>query len=134
MKLLFQVPDENEAANYVKVVIPKDKETQVSLRNAMCKNVLFSHLDIDEQKAIFDAMFPVEKKEGEKIIEQGEEGDNFYVSPYIYITLLISNSGHRFGKCRRLCQWPILPDDQRRRIIWRIGSDLRNASCSHCSR
>jgi len=74
-----EVPDENEAANYIKVVIPKDKDTQNQLRNAMCKNVLFSHLDIDEQKSIFDAMFPVEKKAGETIIEQGEEGDNFYV-------------------------------------------------------
>lgn len=36
----------------------------------MCKNVLFSHLDADEEKAIFDAMFPVEKKKGETIIEQ----------------------------------------------------------------
>lgn len=66
----FQVPDENEAANYVKVVIPKDEETQKQLKNTMCKNVLFSHLDIDEQKSIFDAMFPVEKKAGETIIEQ----------------------------------------------------------------
>ncbi|VIO86691.1 Uncharacterized protein BM_BM5277 [Brugia malayi] len=45
----------------------------------MCRNILFSHLEGDEQKAIFDAMFPVEKKKNETIIEQGEEGDNFYV-------------------------------------------------------
>jgi hypothetical protein len=30
----------------------------------------FDNLDIDEQKSIFDAMFPVEKKSGETIIEQ----------------------------------------------------------------
>ncbi|VDK75821.1 unnamed protein product [Onchocerca ochengi] len=74
-----EVPDENEAANYDKVVIPKDDETRRALEAAMCKNILFSHLEGDEQKAIFDAMFPVEKKKGETIIEQGEEGDNFYV-------------------------------------------------------
>uniref|UniRef100_A0AC35U575 cAMP-dependent protein kinase type I-alpha regulatory subunit n=1 Tax=Rhabditophanes sp. KR3021 TaxID=114890 RepID=A0AC35U575_9BILA len=74
-----EVPDENEAANYKKIVIPKNKDTEKSLKAAMCKNVLFAHLDIDEEKAIFDAMFPVEKSKGEKIIEQGEEGDNFYV-------------------------------------------------------
>ncbi|KAI6226494.1 CAMP-dependent protein kinase [Aphelenchoides fujianensis] len=74
-----EVPDENEAANYQKVVIAKDESTQKALRNAMCKNVLFAHLDNDEQRAIFDAMFPVEKKAGETIIEQGEDGDNFYV-------------------------------------------------------
>jgi cAMP-dependent protein kinase regulator len=74
-----EVPDENEAANYKRVIIPKDDAAKHSLRKAMCKNLLFGHLDADEQKAIFDAMFPVEKKQNEIIIEQGEEGDNFYV-------------------------------------------------------
>ena len=36
-------------------------------------------LQKDEQKAIFDAMFPVLKHANETIIEQGEQGDNFYV-------------------------------------------------------
>ncbi|GMT07708.1 hypothetical protein PENTCL1PPCAC_29882 [Pristionchus entomophagus] len=70
-------PDSNE--EYEKVVIPKDDDTRRSLEAAMCKNLLFMHLDIDEKKTIFDAMFSVHKKAGETIIEQGEEGDNFYV-------------------------------------------------------
>ncbi|CEF71393.1 cAMP-dependent protein kinase type I regulatory subunit [Strongyloides ratti] len=86
-----EVPDENEAANYKRVVIPKDPETEKSLRAAMCKNVLFSHLDADEEKAIFDAMFPVEKKKGETIIEQGEEGDNFYVIDSGEVDVYVNN-------------------------------------------
>uniref|UniRef100_A0A1I7SPX3 cAMP-dependent protein kinase regulatory subunit n=1 Tax=Bursaphelenchus xylophilus TaxID=6326 RepID=A0A1I7SPX3_BURXY len=100
-----EVPDENEAANYVKVVIPKDAETQNALKKAMCKNVLFAHLDKDEEKAIFDAMFPVEKKEGETIIQQGEEGDNFYVIDSgkvdVYVNnqyCLTINEGGSFGE------------------------------------
>ncbi|KAI6216055.1 hypothetical protein M3Y94_00458300 [Aphelenchoides besseyi] len=100
-----EVPDENEAANYQKVVIPKDDETQKALRNAMCKNVLFAHLDNDEQKAIFDAMFPVEKKAGETIIEQGEDGDNFYVIDSGAVDVFVNgqycltiNEGGSFGE------------------------------------
>uniref|UniRef100_A0A0N5AIH6 cAMP-dependent protein kinase type I-alpha regulatory subunit n=1 Tax=Syphacia muris TaxID=451379 RepID=A0A0N5AIH6_9BILA len=70
---------ENEAFNCEKVVIPKDEETRRALESVMCKNILFSHLEKDERKAIFDAMFPVVKKKDEVIIKQGEEGDNFYV-------------------------------------------------------
>lgn len=40
------MPDENEAANYDKVVIPKDDETRRALEAAMCKNILFSHLEV----------------------------------------------------------------------------------------
>ncbi|VDK53951.1 unnamed protein product [Anisakis simplex] len=86
-----EVPDENEAANYDKVVIPKDEETRRALEAAMCKNILFSHLEGDEKKAIFDAMFPVEKKKGETIIEQGEEGDNFYVIDSGEVDVFVNN-------------------------------------------
>ena len=50
-----------------------------SLSKAIAKNVLFSHLDENERSDIFDAMFPVNKLPGEMIIQQGDEGDNFYI-------------------------------------------------------
>lgn len=65
-----EVPDENEALNYNRVIIPKDADTQKALMQTMGKNLLFAHLDPEEQKAIFDAMFPVEKVQNETIIEQ----------------------------------------------------------------
>lgn len=50
-----------------------------ALSKAIGKNVLFSHLDENERSDIFDAMFPVNCLPGEAIIQQGDEGDNFYV-------------------------------------------------------
>lgn len=70
---------EEDATNYVKKVIPKDYKTMEALKKAIAKNILFSHLEEDERSDIFDAMFPVETRAGDAIIQQGDEGDNFYV-------------------------------------------------------
>ncbi|XP_023033107.1 cAMP-dependent protein kinase type I regulatory subunit isoform X2 [Drosophila willistoni] len=70
---------EEDAANYVKKVVPKDYKTMNALSKAIAKNVLFAHLDESERSDIFDAMFPVNHTAGENIIQQGDEGDNFYV-------------------------------------------------------
>eukprot|EP00731_Ephydatia_muelleri_P029279 Em0020g923a len=70
---------EEDATNYVKKVIPKDYKTMEALKRSIQKNILFSHLEDDERSDIFDAMFSVEAKAGEAIIQQGDEGDNFYV-------------------------------------------------------
>lgn len=64
---------------FVPQVVPKDYKTMASLSKAIAKNVLFSHLDENERSDIFDAMFPVNCLQGESIITQGDEGDNFYV-------------------------------------------------------
>jgi len=70
---------EEDVAAYVKKVVPKDFKTMASLSKAIAKNVLFSHLDENERSDIFDAMFPVSAIPGEVIIQQGDEGDNFYI-------------------------------------------------------
>ena len=70
---------EEDAASYVKKVVPKDEATMAALEKAIAKNVLFSHLDESERSDIFDAMFAKEANDGEVIIQQGDEGDNFYI-------------------------------------------------------
>lgn len=71
--------NEDDITNYVKKVVPKDDKTMASLSKAIAKNVLFSHLDEQERCDIFDAMFPTSVLVGENIIQQGDEGDNFYI-------------------------------------------------------
>jgi cAMP-dependent protein kinase regulator len=70
---------EEDATSYVKKVVPKDYKTMAALSKAISKNILFAHLDDNERSDIFDAMFPVIHCANETIIQQGDEGDNFYI-------------------------------------------------------
>ncbi|XP_050664462.1 cAMP-dependent protein kinase type I regulatory subunit isoform X2 [Leptidea sinapis] len=70
---------EEDATSYVKKVVPKDYKTMGALSRAIASNVLFTHLDESERADMFDAMFPVQCLVGEKVIQQGDEGDNFYI-------------------------------------------------------
>uniref|UniRef100_A0A8C9TG35 cAMP-dependent protein kinase type I-alpha regulatory subunit n=1 Tax=Scleropages formosus TaxID=113540 RepID=A0A8C9TG35_SCLFO len=65
-----EVYTEEDAASYVRKVIPKDYKTMAALAKAIEKNVLFSHLDDNERSDIFDAMFPVTYIAGETVILQ----------------------------------------------------------------
>ncbi|ELR19474.1 cyclic nucleotidebinding domain containing protein [Acanthamoeba castellanii str. Neff] len=58
---------------------PKSAETQQALEQALKTNVMFSHLERDDRAELFDAMFEVRYGPGDTIINQGDEGDNFYV-------------------------------------------------------
>jgi cAMP-dependent protein kinase regulator len=57
----------------------KEDATKDRLFKAVSKNILFNHLDEDQREVVVDAMFRVEKAEGETIIKQGDDGDNFYI-------------------------------------------------------
>ncbi|XP_022660640.1 cAMP-dependent protein kinase regulatory subunit-like isoform X3 [Varroa destructor] len=82
---------EEDATNYVKKVVPKDYKTMAALSKAIEKNVLFSHLDEKEKSDIFDAMFGVEAKAGETIIQQGDDGDNFYIIDSGTVDIYVNN-------------------------------------------
>ena len=59
--------------------VPKDEETLEALEKAISKNSLFLNLDQDERQNICSAMFLAFAKKGEAIIQQGDEGDVFYI-------------------------------------------------------
>jgi len=73
-------PPKSEESATIRYYIPKSLETQLRLENALKKNIMFAHLEEDQRREIFSAMFEVQFKVGDTIIRQGDEGDNFYVT------------------------------------------------------
>ncbi|KRX76254.1 cAMP-dependent protein kinase regulatory subunit [Trichinella sp. T6] len=90
-----EVYSEEDIANYVKKVVPKDEETKKALEKAMCQNVLFAHLDENEKKYAYNCIFffynVVFANAGEVIIQQGDEGDNFYVIDSGEVEVFVNN-------------------------------------------
>ncbi|NXX14674.1 KAP0 kinase, partial [Podargus strigoides] len=88
-----EVYTEEDAASYVRKVIPKDYKTMAALAKAIEKNVLFAHLDDNERSDIFDAMFPVTYIAGETVIQQGNSQDtvNLGLSPCSAFQVYVNN-------------------------------------------
>ncbi|KAK3285136.1 hypothetical protein CYMTET_7243 [Cymbomonas tetramitiformis] len=57
----------------------KSPEELTALAEAVKANFLFSHLNENQRKLIFDVMEKQYCKPGEVVIQQGDPGDNFYV-------------------------------------------------------
>lgn len=86
-----EVYTEQDAANYVRKIVPKDAVTMESLSKAIAKNVLFTHLDDNERSDIFNAMFPMSHRAGDVIIKQGDEGDNFYIIDQGHVEVFVNS-------------------------------------------
>ncbi|XP_075569983.1 cAMP-dependent protein kinase type II-alpha regulatory subunit isoform X1 [Pelecanus crispus] len=72
-------PDEEEEDTEQKVVHPKTDEQRCRLQEA-CKDILlFKNLDQEQLSQVLDAMFERKVKPQEHVIDQGDDGDNFYV-------------------------------------------------------
>lgn len=64
---------------YEKIVIPKSNDAKKRIESAISNNLLFRNLEKEQRNEIIDAMFEKKVAKGVAIINQGEEGDNFYV-------------------------------------------------------
>lgn len=68
----------NDDADFELKVIDKSQQSERILQ-ILKNNLFFSHLDQDQMKQVVNAMFLVEKQERDIIINQGDDGDNFYI-------------------------------------------------------
>ncbi|XP_063282302.1 cAMP-dependent protein kinase type II-alpha regulatory subunit isoform X2 [Pelobates fuscus] len=72
-------PDEEDEDTEPRVVHPKTDEQRCRLQEA-CKDILlFKTLDQEQLSQVLDAMFELRVKPQEHVIDQGDDGDNFYV-------------------------------------------------------
>ncbi|XP_048190805.1 cAMP-dependent protein kinase type II-alpha regulatory subunit [Perognathus longimembris pacificus] len=72
-------PDDEEEDTDPRVVHPKTDEQRCRLQEA-CKDILlFKNLDQEQLSQVLDAMFERLVKVDEHVIDQGDDGDNFYV-------------------------------------------------------
>lgn len=72
-------PDEEEEDTEPRVVHPKTDEQRCRLQEA-CKDILlFKTLDPEQFSEVLDAMFEHRVQPDEHVIDQGDDGDNFYV-------------------------------------------------------
>lgn len=72
-------PAEDEDDEGPKVVHPKSDEQRERLSHAVRNILLFKSLDVPQMQEVIDAMFERKVKSGETVIQQGDDGDNFYV-------------------------------------------------------
>nr|XP_020668741.1 cAMP-dependent protein kinase type II-beta regulatory subunit [Pogona vitticeps]XP_020668742.1 cAMP-dependent protein kinase type II-beta regulatory subunit [Pogona vitticeps]XP_020668743.1 cAMP-dependent protein kinase type II-beta regulatory subunit [Pogona vitticeps] len=72
-------PDEEEDDIESRVIHPKTDDQRNRLQEA-CKDILlFKNLDPEQMSQVLDAMFEKLVEGGEHVIDQGDDGDNFYV-------------------------------------------------------
>uniref|UniRef100_A0A3Q1GQK7 Protein kinase cAMP-dependent type II regulatory subunit beta n=1 Tax=Acanthochromis polyacanthus TaxID=80966 RepID=A0A3Q1GQK7_9TELE len=72
-------PDEDDEDKEPRVTYPKTDEQRQRLQEACRDILLFKNLDPEEMSQVLDAMFEKFCTEGEHIIDQDDDGDNFYV-------------------------------------------------------
>ncbi|OHT03728.1 cAMP-dependent protein kinase regulatory subunit [Tritrichomonas foetus] len=60
-------------------VVPKDESTFAQLEESVKKVDLFSFLQDEQRRVLVNAMFPCQYNDGDVIIKQGDQPDNFYI-------------------------------------------------------
>jgi len=72
-------PDDDSDSEEQSVVHPKSDEQRKRLNEAVKTILLFKSLSPDQLRQVLDAMFERKVEPGDHVIDQGDDGDNFYV-------------------------------------------------------
>uniref|UniRef100_A0A8C6P1J2 cAMP-dependent protein kinase type II-alpha regulatory subunit n=1 Tax=Nothobranchius furzeri TaxID=105023 RepID=A0A8C6P1J2_NOTFU len=85
--------DDDEEDTEPRVVHPKTDEQRCRLQEACRDILLFKTLDQEQFSQVLDAMFELNVQPQEHVIDQGDDGDNFYVIDRGLYDIVVS------GKC-----------------------------------
>ncbi|XP_035238617.1 protein kinase, cAMP-dependent, regulatory, type II, alpha A [Anguilla anguilla] len=72
-------PDDEEEDTEPRIVHPKTDEQRCRLQEACRDILLFKTLDQEQFSEVLDAMFELRVQPQQHVIDQGDDGDNFYV-------------------------------------------------------
>ncbi|MEE6481281.1 hypothetical protein FKM82_012816 [Ascaphus truei] len=90
-------PDEEDDDTETRVIHPKTDDQRNRLQEA-CKDILlFKNVDQEQMSQVLDAMFEKLVKCGEHLIDQGDDGDNFYVIDRGTYDICVKSDG--VGRC-----------------------------------
>ncbi|XP_029575918.1 cAMP-dependent protein kinase type II-alpha regulatory subunit isoform X1 [Salmo trutta] len=90
-------PDDDDEVEEPRVVHPKTDEQRCRLQDA-CKDILlFKTLEQEQFSEVLDAMFELRVQPQEHVIDQGDDGDNFYVIERGIYDIVVLIDG--LGKC-----------------------------------
>ncbi|XP_039210405.1 cAMP-dependent protein kinase type II-beta regulatory subunit isoform X1 [Crotalus tigris] len=90
-------PDEEDDDTESRVIHPKTDDQRNRLQEA-CKDILlFKNLDPEQMSQVLDAMFEKLVEGGEHVIDQGDDGDNFYVIDRGTYNIVVKCDGN--GRC-----------------------------------
>ncbi|XP_041347762.1 cAMP-dependent protein kinase type II regulatory subunit-like isoform X3 [Gigantopelta aegis] len=74
-----EADDDEDDSKPVQIIHPKSDEQRKRLSDAVRSILLFRALDSEQISEVLDAMFEVKVQPGHHVIDQGDDGDNFYV-------------------------------------------------------
>ena len=86
-------PEEDNDDDCATVVHPKTDAQRRSLEEAVRSILIFRSLDTEQKRSVIDAMFEVKVVEGQQVITQGDDGDNFYVIESGIFDVFVNSNG-----------------------------------------
>ena len=85
--------DHSDPSRVPPVPAQKDEATRQLIASAIENNVLFAGLESMQITRVIDEMWPLEVPAGDVLIEQGHDGDNFYVVESGTFNVFVNSDG-----------------------------------------